>query len=82
MSPEQYCFQKTQSSKSNFALGFCCLTKQKKMALTALYAFCREVDDIVDECKDYKTGKRRVDAGRGEVDRLFEKKTKHTELNE
>tara|TARA_B110000259_G_scaffold43208_1_gene49894 strand:- start:3855 stop:4703 length:849 start_codon:yes stop_codon:yes gene_type:complete len=77
MSPEQYCFQKTQSSKSNFALGFLFLTKQKKMALTALYAFCREVDDIVDECKDYKTGKRRLDAWRVEIDRLFEKKPQH-----
>ena len=77
MSPEQYCFQKTQSSKSNFALGFLFLTKQKKMALTALYAFCREVDDIVDECKDYKTGKRRLDGWRVEIDRLFEKKPQH-----
>ena len=53
MNPEQYCFQKTQSSKSSFALGFLFLTKQKKTALTALYAFCREVDDIADECKEY-----------------------------
>ena len=74
MNPEQYCFQKTQSSKSSFALGFLFLTKQKKTALTALYAFCREVDDIADECKEYEIGKSKLDWWRLEIDRLFEKK--------
>ena len=77
MNPEQYCFQKTQSSKSSFALGFLFLTKQKKTALTALYAFCREVDDIADECKEYEIGKSKLDWWRLEIDRLFEKNPQH-----
>ena len=77
MNPEQYCFQKTQSSKSSFALGFLFLTKQKKTSLTALYAFCREVDDIADECKEYEIGKSKLDWWRLEIDRLFEKNPQH-----
>ncbi|MCB0327487.1 MAG: squalene/phytoene synthase family protein [Bdellovibrionales bacterium] len=38
-----------QRSKSSFALGFLSLDSQQKRALTAIYGFCRVIDDIVDE---------------------------------
>ena len=41
--------QITQKSASNLALAFVLLPKRKRAAMTALYAFCREVDDIADE---------------------------------
>ncbi len=41
--------QITQRSGSNLALAFVVLPKEKRSAMTALYAFCREVDDVADE---------------------------------
>src|SRR5215204_3557248 len=39
----------TQRSASNLALAFVLLPKAKRQGMAALYAFCREVDDIADE---------------------------------
>lgn len=39
----------TRKSASNLALAFCLLPKQKRDAMSALYAFCREVDDAADD---------------------------------
>src|SRR5258707_3158764 len=38
----------TRSSASNLALAFVLLPKPKRHAMSALYAFCREVDDVAD----------------------------------
>ena len=38
----------TRGSASNLALSFVLLPKAKREAMSALYAFCREVDDIAD----------------------------------
>lgn len=39
----------TQKSASNLALAFILLPKERRQAMAALYAFCREVDDVADE---------------------------------
>ncbi len=39
----------TRKSASNLALAFILLPKAKREAMAALYAFCREVDDVADE---------------------------------
>ncbi len=39
----------TRKSASNLALAFVLLPKAKRHAMSALYAFCREVDDVADE---------------------------------
>ncbi|MFO1475230.1 MAG: presqualene diphosphate synthase HpnD [Verrucomicrobiota bacterium] len=39
----------TRKSASNLALAFILLPRQKRDAMSALYAFCREVDDVADE---------------------------------
>jgi len=39
----------TQKSASNLALAFVLLPKPKRDAMSALYAFCRAVDDVADE---------------------------------
>lgn len=39
----------TRRSASNLALAFCLLPRPKREAMSALYAFCREVDDVADE---------------------------------
>jgi phytoene synthase len=48
----------TKKSASNLALAFILLPKEKRDAMSALYAFCREVDDVADE-ESVPAGKRR-----------------------
>jgi 15-cis-phytoene synthase len=52
MSPDDYCQQKAAESGSSFYYSFLFLPQERRRAITALYAFCREVDDTVDECTD------------------------------
>jgi phytoene synthase len=52
MTPDDYCAHKVKESGSSFAAGFRFLSPQRRQALNALYAFCREVDDVVDECRE------------------------------
>jgi phytoene synthase len=52
MTPDEYCQQKAAQSGSSFYYSFLFLPPERRRAITALYAFCREVDDIVDECTD------------------------------
>jgi len=49
MSPDQYCQQKAVASGSSFYYAFLFLPPERRRAITALYAFCREVDDVVDD---------------------------------
>ena len=52
MTPEQYVQQKAASSGSSFYYAFLFLPKERRAAITAFYAFCREIDDVVDEVVD------------------------------
>ena len=52
MTPDEYCQQKAARSGSSFYYSFLFLPQNQRRAITALYAFCREVDDVVDECQD------------------------------
>lgn len=52
MTPDQYCQQKAAQSGSSFYYSFLFLPQPRRAAITALYAFCREVDDVVDETSD------------------------------
>jgi len=52
MTPDEYCQEKAAKSGSSFYYSFLFLPPEQRKAITALYAFCREVDDIVDECSD------------------------------
>ena len=52
MTPEQYVQQKTAASGSSFYYAFLFLPKPRRLAITAFYAFCREVDDVVDNAAD------------------------------
>lgn len=47
-----YCREKAASSGSNFLAGFRFLPPDQRDALTVLYAYCRELDDVVDDCSD------------------------------
>ncbi len=52
MTPEQYVQEKAAASGSSFYYAFLFLPPPRRAAITAFYAFCREVDDVVDEVSD------------------------------
>lgn len=52
MSPQEYVQHKAASSGSSFYYAFLFLPPERRAAITAFYAFCREVDDVVDEVSD------------------------------
>ena len=71
MTPEEYCQQKAASSGSSFYYSFMFLPPNRRRAITALYAFCREVDDVVDECQDPQIAATKLAWWRVELDRLY-----------
>ena len=52
MTPHEYCQDRAARSGSSFYYSFLFLPIERRRAITALYAFCREVDDVVDETTD------------------------------
>ena len=77
MTPQEYCKQKTKESHSSFLSAFIFLKKEKREALTALYAYCREVDDIADECLDHEIASKKLNWWREEIERLFKGAPQH-----
>ena len=71
MTPEEYCQQRAARSGSSFYYSFLFLTPEKRRAITALYAFCREVDDVVDEHLDEAVARAKLAWWREEIARLF-----------
>ncbi|MFQ5468957.1 MAG: presqualene diphosphate synthase HpnD [Gammaproteobacteria bacterium] len=81
MTPEQYCQDKTAKSGSSFYYSFLFLPSHKRLAITALYAFCREVDDVVDECTDIEIARTKLAWWRNEIDNLFNDNPQHPVTN-
>ena len=77
MTPDQYCQDKAARSGSSFYYSFLFLPAQRRRAITALYAFCREVDDAVDETADAQVARTKLDWWRAEVERLFANDPQH-----
>ena len=77
MTPIEYCQDKAAKSGSSFYYAFLFLPPERRQAITALYAFCREVDDIVDECTDTSIARIKLAWWRTEIDGLFEGKAAH-----
>ena len=77
MTPDDYCQQKTAQSGSSFYYSFLFLPPPRRRSITAFYAFCREVDDVVDECTDLDVARTKLAWWRTEVAALYEGKAKH-----
>ena len=77
MTPEQYCQDKAAKSGSSFYYSFRFLPHNQRLAITALYAFCREVDDVVDECEDPAVARAKLNWWRDEVNHLFAGTPRH-----
>ena len=71
MTPDEYCQDKTAKSGSSFYASFRFLTPERRRAMTALYAFCREVDDVVDECSDENVARITLAWWRGQVQEIY-----------
>jgi 15-cis-phytoene synthase len=72
MSPDEYCQQKTVQSGSSFYYSFLFLPPERRRAITALYAFCREVDDTVDERTDESVARIKLAWWRTEVSAMYQ----------
>jgi len=77
MTPDQYCQEKASASGSSFYYSFLFLPPDKRRAITALYAFCREVDDVVDECSDAQVARTTLNWWRGQVTEIYGGKPQH-----
>ena len=77
MTPDEYCQQKAAASGSSFYYSFIFLPADRRRAITALYAFCREVDDVVDECHDAQIAATTLAWWRQEVGRLYAGHAEH-----
>jgi phytoene synthase len=71
MTPDEYCQNKAAASGSSFYYSFLFLSPERRRAITALYAFCREVDDAVDECADPQLARTKLAWWRAEIGNLF-----------
>lgn len=77
MSPDEYCQQKAAQSGSSFYYSFLFLPPERRRAITALYALCREVDDTVDECTDAQVARTKLVWWRKEITAMQEGKPTH-----
>ena len=77
MTPDQYCQERAAASGSSFYYSFLFLEPLRRQAITALYAFCREVDDAVDECPDSAVARTKLAWWRSEVQALYEGRASH-----
>ena len=71
MRPEQYVQEKAAGSGSSFYYAFLVLPAPRRAAITAFYAFCREVDDVVDEAVDMGVAATKLAWWSQEVSRAF-----------
>ncbi len=71
MTPDEYCQDRAAKSGSSFYYSFRFLPEERRRAITALYAFCREVDDVVDECADENVAHTKLAWWRSEVDKIY-----------
>jgi phytoene synthase len=77
MTPDDYCQQRAAKSGSSFYYSFLFLEPARRQAITAMYAFCREVDDVVDECEDPHLARTKLAWWRTEIGALYEGKPSH-----
>jgi 15-cis-phytoene synthase len=77
ISPQQYVQDKAAASGSSFYYAFLFLPPPRRAAITAFYAFCREVDDVVDETSDGGVAAAKLSWWRQEVQAAFAGRPSH-----
>ncbi len=77
MNPQEYCQEKAAKSGSSFYYSFRFLPESQRHAIIALYAFCREVDDVVDEITEPSVARAKLQWWREEIHRLYHERPTH-----
>jgi phytoene synthase len=77
MTPQEYVQDKAAASGSSFYYAFLFLPRPRRAAITAFYAFCREVDDVVDEVSDPGVARTKLAWWRSEVAKSFRGQPEH-----
>lgn len=77
MTPDDYCQDKAAQSGSSFYYSFLFLPPAQRRAITALYAYCREIDDAVDEPSDPSVAQAKLGWWAEEIDRLYAGQSQH-----
>ena len=80
MTPQEYVQQKAAASGSSFYYAFLFLPPERRAAITAFYAFCREVDDVVDEVADPGVAATKLAWWQKEVQQAFAGQATHPAL--
>jgi len=81
MNPDEYCRQKAVASGSSLYYALLFLPPEQRAAVTALFAFRKEVADVVNECSDAQVARTKLAWWRLEVGKLFEGKPDHPVTN-
>ena len=77
MTPDDYCQQKAAASGSSFYYSFLFLPPERRRAITALYAYCREIDDVVDETADENLARVKLAWWRNELQQMYAGNPQH-----
>jgi 15-cis-phytoene synthase len=77
MTPHEYCESRAIQSGSSFYYSFLFLPRDRRRAITALYAFCREVDDVVDEVREPTIARTKLAWWREEVAKIYHGRPQH-----
>jgi phytoene synthase len=77
MTPDDYCQQKAAQSGSSFYYSFMFLPPERRRGIVALYAFCREVDDVVDEVTDPEVARAKLAWWRREIAAAYDGTPQH-----
>src|SRR5689334_19300653 len=77
MDPHEYCQSKAAPSGSSVYYSFLFLPPNRRRAVIALHAFCREVSDAVDECTDVSVARTKLAWWRKELAAVFHGTPQH-----
>ncbi len=80
MTPQEYVQQKAAASGSSFYYAFLFLPAPRRAAITAFYAFCREIDDVVDDAVDPGVAATKLAWWQAEVAQSFAGRASHPVL--
>ena len=77
MDAHQYCQTLVTRSGSSFYYSFVLLPRETRRAITAFYALCRELDDVVDECREVQVAAAKLAWWGGEIAQLAQGTPQH-----